>query len=315
MLRTNGGPSGAAPGDVAAGVSWFGGRMHGIDHHGLPESSGFMPESFPWRALQMGGETGQPVVMIHGFGYDPRARSTNNPHWPGPPVGAAGEAGSFPRWRRDLVPGGRPGLSFGWYSVPLGWRGVLGAWRAGRWNRYRLAWDLAAEAGQALAVMLRNLDGPVDLLCHSLGTRVVIKALMADTALPVGHVVLLNGAEFFKPARAVARANGHVRFVNLVVEADQVLSKLDRLFAPVRGNGPPIGLKGLGVSAPANWIDIPLDDMQAQLWGAGHGWHLQGDNPKKWADHWFTFRHEGNHGLIRAALDGQRLDPPPALGR
>ncbi len=31
---------------------------------------------------------------------------------------------------------------------------------------------------------------------------------------------------------------------------------------------------------------------------------VQGDNPKRWADHWFTYRHKGNHGLIRAALAG-----------
>ena len=279
------------------GVSFLDGRIHDVGPGGLPIGGGLAPTDFDWLKWRFRtGAEERPVVLVHGFDYDPSARSLDNPHWQG-----AEGLGSFARWRRDLAPGRAPVLGFGWYSVPAGLRGLLRAWWNRRWMRYRYAWDLAEEAGQALAVMLRRLGGPVDVLCHSLGSRVVIQALAADLALPVKNIVFMNGAEFRKPAAVCARENSHVRFVNLVVPADDVLAK------------PPIGLEGLGPGAPTNWTDIALDDPEVQLWGARHGWHLQGDNPKKWADHWFTFRHQGNHGLIRAALAGEPLDPPPSV--
>jgi len=288
------------------GVSFLDGRVHDVGSGGLPTGDGLAPADFDWLKLRFRiGATDRPVVLVHGFDYDPRARSLDNPHWQG-----AEGLGSFARWRRDLAPDRTPRLGFGWYSVPAGLLGVLAAWRHRRWNRYRYAWDLAAEAGQALSVMLRRLGGPVDVLCHSLGSRVVIEALTAGTAVPVQNVVFMNGAEFAVPAGLCARANSHIRFVNLVVVADEVLAKLDTAFAPVSGQGPPIGLEGLSPKAPDNWIDIALDHSEVQLWGASHGWHLQGDNPKKYADHWFTFRHAGNHGLIRAGLGGTPLEPP-----
>ncbi len=282
------------------GVSTRDGLAYHLDGHGEPKGIGVLPGMFPWRDLR--GDGGAPVVMVHGFGYDPWADSDDNPHYLHHT--GLGKTSTFGLWRRGLVPD-RTAIGLGWYSAPPGLRGVWRAWRHGRWNRYRYAWDLASEAGAVLAVMLRRLDGPVDVLCHSLGSRVLIEALEAERGLPVGNVVLMNGAEFAQPARLAAMANGHVRFVNLMVKADEVLAKLDTNFAPVCGQGPPIGLEGLGGACPENWTDIALDDPKTQTWGASHGWHLQGDNPKQYADHWFTYRHEGNRGLIRAALAGE----------
>ena len=289
---------------MIAGVSTRGGLAYYLDRDGRPEGLGVPPKMFPWRLLRRDPLGGVPVVLVHGFGYDPWARGDDNPHV----VGPLGQASTFGLWRRDLVPA-RAAIGLGWYSVPVGWRGLWGAWRHRRWNRYRWAWDLAEQAGTVLAVLLRRLDGPVDILCHSLGSRVVIAALGADTALPVKNVVFMNGAEFAVPAAFRARASRQVRFVNLVVKADDVLAKLDTAFAPVSRQGPPIGLAGLG-ARPNNWIDVALDDPQVQRWGATRGWHLAGDNPKQWADHWYTYRQPGNHGLIRAALNGDPLDPP-----
>ncbi len=253
------------------GISTRGGLVYYLDDHGQPEGLGVPPGMFPWTMLHGGGV---PVILVHGFGYDPWRDSDDNPHF----QSLLGKASTFGLWRRDLIPD-RASIGVGWYSVPLGWRGLLGAWRHGRWNRYRYAWDLAWEAGGVLAVMLRRLDGPVDVLCHSLGSRVVLAALAQESGLPIRNAVIMNGAEFAKPARIEAMANSKVRFVNLVVAADEVLAKLDTHFAPVSNQGPPIGLDGLSGAAPANWTDIRLDDPKTQAWGASRGWHLQGDNP------------------------------------
>ncbi len=288
------------------GVSTRRGMVYPIDRFGMPARTGASPGVFPWLGLCQEARGNVPVVLVHGFGYNPWQASDNNPHYH---ESGLGKTSTFGMWRRDLIPE-RAAIGFGWYSVPFGWRGLWGSVSNGRWNRYRYAWDLAWQAGRILSVMLRNLDGPVDILCHSLGSRVTLAALAQESSLPVRNIVLMNGAEFASSARIEAMANSHIRFINLVVKADEVLAKLGTHFAPGSYEELPIGLNGLSGDAPKNWTDIALDNPEVQDWGASHGWHLQGDNPKQYEDHWFTSKHKGNHGLISAALDGRELIPP-----
>jgi hypothetical protein len=284
------------------GVSWLGGELYLTTADSLPKKK---PIPKPWSIFDS-SEDRIPVVMVHGFRYDPRARSIDNPHW----HGRLGEAGSFVRWHRDLIPD-RPSLGFGWYSVPAGFGSVLRAWYHGRYNTYRWAYDLADEAGKALAQVILATDGPCDLLCHSLGSRVVLRALRAEASLPIENIVFMNGAELSDTAYLTALANLHIRFVNLVVDEDDVLSKLGSIFAPKGGlYASVIGRSGLDGETLSNWIDVVLDNPDVQVWGAEHGWALRGDNPDSIGDHHFTYCHEGNRGLIRAALDGEVLDPP-----
>jgi hypothetical protein len=289
------------------GVSIRDELVYHLDRNGMPKGAGWHKQAFPWLGLCQRARGTVPLILVHGFGYDPWAASDDNPHYLH--QSGFGKISTFGLWRRDLIPE-RAAIGFGWYSVPFGWRGLWGSIRHRRWNRYRWAWDLAWGAGGVMATMLRRMDGQVDVLCHSLGSRVVLAALAQESGLPVRNILFMNGAEFAKPARIEAMTNSHIRFVNLVVKEDDVLSKLDTHFAPVSGQGPPIGLDGLGGATPENWIDIALDDPEVQVWGASHGWHLQGDNPKQYADHWFTYKHKGNRGLIRAALDSEILNPP-----
>ena len=287
---------------MITGVSWFGNKLYATTADGLPKKK---PLKRPWSFLAS-PDVREPVIMVHGFRYDPRRRSVDNPHW----RGLLGEAGSFVRWQRDLIPD-RDYLGFGWYSVPAGYKSVLKAWIHGRYNTYRWAYDLADTAGQALTKVIFRIGGSCDLLCHSLGSRVVIRALRTGVPLSVKNVVFMNGAELSDIAYSAARANPHVRFVNLVVDEDDVLSKLGSVFAPKGGlHAPVIGRNGLDGRALDNWVDVVLDDPDVQIWGAKHGWALRGDNPDSIGDHWFTYQHKGNHGLIRAALDSTILDPP-----
>ena len=295
---------------INPGVSIRKGLVYTLDRNGMPKGTGVSPKVFPWLELYQQASGTVPIVIVHGFSYDPWKTSDDNPHYLY--QSGLGKISTFGRWRHDLVPN-RDVIGFGWYSVPINFRNLLRAWANCRAGCYRYSWDLAWEAGGILAVMLRNLNGPVDVLCHSLGSRVVLAALNQERGLPVRNVVFMNGAEFAKPARIEAMSNSHIRFVNLVVKADEVLAKLDTHFAPVSGQGLPIGLDGLGGAVPENWIDIALDDPEVQVWGASHGWHLQGDNPKEYADHWRTYKHKGNYGLICAALDSEILNPPHAV--
>lgn len=290
-----------------SGVSIRDGLVYHLDRFGMPKGIGVQPKTFPWLGLCQQARGTIPVILVHGFSYDPWVASDDNPHYLY--QSGLGKVSTFNLWRRDLIPK-RAVIGFGWYSVPINFRNLLRAWVNGRAGCYRYSWDLAWKAGGVLAVMLRNLDGQVDILCHSLGSRVILAALAQERGLPVRNVVFMNGAEFAKPARIEAMSNKHIRFVNLVVAADEILAKLDIKFAPVSGQGLPIGLNGLGGATPENWIDIALDDPKVQAWGANHGWNLQGDNPKQYADHWFTYKHKGNQGLIRAALGSEILNSP-----
>ena len=286
------------------GVSWLDGELYHITSEGLPRK---VPLKRPWTILTS-SEGRIPVIIIHGYRYDPRARSTDNPHYLC--QSSLGKISTFGLWRRDLIPD-RSSLGFGWYSVPAGFRAILQAWSHGRYNTYRWAYDLADDAGQALARVILAVGGPCDLLCHSLGSRVVIKALQTESSLPVRNVLFMNGAELSSVAYPTILANPHVRFVNLVVSEDDVLSKLGSVFAPKGGlYTPVIGRAGLDGKILGNWIDVVLDDPEVQIWGARNGWALRGDNPDSIGDHWFTYKHKGNRGLIRAALDGEILNPP-----
>lgn len=287
------------------GVSTRNGLAYHLDGHGRPKGMGVPPGMFPWNALpfscRIGSTGGPPVVLVHGFNYDPwQDNSDNNPHFMGP----MGEMSTFGLWRRDLM-GDRPSIGLGWYSVPMGWRGLLGAIWHSRWNRYRWAFDLAWEAGGVLGVLLRRLDGPVDVLCHSLGSRVVFAALAQETALPVRNLLVMNGAELAVDAERIARGNPHVRITNLVVRSDRILKNFGAVFAPKGGLYEyTLGQRPL-IDAPPNWHDIDLDHPPTQSWGRRCGWDLQGDNPDSRGDHWFTYKHPGNQGMIRAALAGR----------
>jgi pimeloyl-ACP methyl ester carboxylesterase len=233
---------------------------------------------------------------FHGFGFDPGAPlgHKNNP-----------QTVLFPLWGRMMA---RPIVGRGWYSVPPGAGRVLEAWRAMRpgrlsWNRYAHAWHMAADEGAALAEVLVLQGGPVDLICHSLGSRVVLEALRLG-APNVRRVILLDGAEHCRHAHVVAEARAEVRFLNVAVRADGVLQWLGGLLSPVLGYRATIGHRGLGPDAPANWLDITLDDPHCQAWGRARGWDVRGDSPKRFGDHWYSYRWPGNWPLYQAFLDG-----------
>ncbi len=244
---------------------------------------------------------GVPVVLVHGFHFDPEAADGDNPH-----------ERLFPFWRGLLA---RPTVAFGWYSCPGGLklpRTLWRAWRAHKVHHYHHAWALAAEAGAVLARILAAAPGPVDLLCHSLGSRVALAALIADPALPLRRLLILNGAAHVPQALTAAGGAPHVRVLNVVVPEDDVLDKLGARGSPGLGYRACIGRVGLGAAAPRNWIDIEPDAPAIQAWGRARGWDLAGDDPRAIGDHWHTYRHRGNWPLWRAFLAGDPLEGLPA---
>ena len=235
------------------------------------------------------------TILVHGFGYDPEAEDRDNP-----------ENYTFPRWR-DML--GDPGaVGYSWYSVPFGYAGLLNSWFSGRWNRYRHAWDLAQEEGYKLRYL--ELLSPVrgergDIVCHSLGSKVVLDALNTglDMSLYVGKVLIMGGAATSEYALRVAKKQPNIEFYSTVVREDDILHKLGR-FAP-GCTGAVIGQAGLGELAPENWVDIRMDNKYADVWAQQGFTGVSGDSPTSIADHWYVFENENNWPLYRAILKGE----------
>jgi len=143
--------------------------------------------------------------------------------------------------------------------------------------------------------------GPCDVLCHSLGSRVVNQALKWP-ATQVERVIYLNGADYAKNAREAAIKNPQVEFHNFTSRSDDVLSKLGRWAAP----GPSqdlVGNPGLTLPRPDNVTEYDLDDPRAKVWAMSKGWEgVAADNPDGYGDHWYTFENRKNWPVFRDIL-------------
>ena len=227
------------------------------------------------------------LILVHGFTYDPRTFGPNHP-----------EQHLYPRWRQ-MLPGSRNAIGFTWFSDP----GLWDAWRHGYLGRYKYAWYLTEQASDRLASAIAASQDKVDIVCHSLGSRVTMLALQRISN--VSRVLILNGAEYSTTGEAVALARPGVKFYNVVVPADDVLGTAAR-FAP----GPDwkfLGSHGL-VSAPLNWQDLRLDDegSLAQVRAKELGLPIPaGDNPHQVGDHRYSYENEDNWPIYRAIFSGE----------
>jgi len=246
-----------------------------------------------------------PVVAVHGFNYDPAAKG--GPHDPR-------------AWFEDMA--GlldRQVLGFAWYSCPMGLdlarpvysslmtaRSFVAAWLRGKPQPYRDAWLRAEEEAKRLAAFIAALPGPVDLVAHSLGTRLALLALPAVRSR-VRRVVFFNGAELAEDAGPRVVASSPAQFLNLVVTGDDVLKLLGAHFNG-DADAPCLGTAGLA-QPPANWRDLVLDDPATRDRARRlFGWTIRGDDPDDAWDHGETYRFAGNVDPVRAFLAGEGLD-------
>ena len=298
---------------------------------------------------------GPVVVMVHGFLFNPKERvfadppANANPH---------GRVYHFQQRAEDeeirehttgwplglgfaADDSGAAGLAvaFGWHSAP----GLAGSLLLHGQNHYARAYDYAGKSAWVLANVLVALAAhpalagrPIDLFCHSLGSRVVIRAiaLMADrltaaisrpmvdhpepdrlAAEPalgrLGRVILLGGAEYVVEAQLMLRRlialglPAGTAFYNVISRENQVLDLLAENFGPrTFGNSQVVGHDGLGgrASNPA-WIDLAIDSSALRLWmQVKRGQDVSGDQPGNVWDHWYYFTYRGNMRAYAAIL-------------
>ncbi len=225
-----------------------------------------------------------PVVLIHGYKYDPTASNEHNPH-----------TTIFRDWRKQLKD--FHVVDYGWFSVPFSLRNLLNAWSNGHYNTYRWAWELAKKESDNLVNVIKNV-GECNLIAHSLGTRVALQAIKKGAN--VHTALFFNGAEYSNTAANIAELS-QTKFHNMYVHEDDVLKKVGRFAPPFFGDDIFIGQAGLKIHLN-NWRDYHLDSKQTQLWGKERGYDLRGDNPDSIGDHWYSHTWLPNWELYRDIL-------------
>ncbi len=283
------------------------------------------------------------VVLVHGFQFDPARAYFSPPHHPkadnphcrlyhfeqhdqdiemryhstGWPYGLGMEPGD----------GGAKGLAigFGWDSDPSFWDHGLNPYVVAYDRAEVAAWHLVATLDQIATLLPKR---PIDLFCHSLGSRVVIRAIAqaADREAPdelkprlhaviaaLDRVILLAGAERVMEAQLMMRRLNHgllkaserakalfpkvPAFYNIVSRENDVLDKLAENFGPAApGSKQVVGHNGLEALDP-NWVDIQLDDSTVADWFLRRGYHVSGDNTSGLftvLDHWIHYTWRDN---------------------
>lgn len=275
------------------------------------------------------------TVLVHGFLFDPKMavsvhpRDTDNPHgrnfhfqeldpadqirehttsWPLGLAFAAEDAGES-----GLA------IAFGWQSQPGFATSLLRHFE----NFYSRAYQYAGETAHALVRTLQVLGETlpahrIDLFCHSLGSRVVVRALALaakhDPKLVgrIGRVIILGGAEYVVEAQLMVKRLGEIpdlrsppSIYNIVSRENDVLDKLGENFGPrTFGNSQVIGHNGLDRERPQGpWIDLQIDRAALAEWLAKtHRIRISGDQPDSIWDHWYYYTYAGNMDLYRRIL-------------
>ncbi len=238
----------------------------------------------------------QPVIFVHGYSFDP-SKADNDPC-----------VIVYRDWKLYLMD--RRTVEFTYYSAGGGWRALLKAWAAGYRNTYRWAYSrLAVDAVDRL-VETSKREGPCNVVCHSLGSRVVLEAAIRGAEFD--RVVILGGAEMVPQARIAARRSPNVQYLNVMSTTDDVLDLMAEHFTPGTARAA-IGHDGV-VGLP-NWRNAVLDDNEVQAWAWDtHEWTLNGDL-QGFGDHHVYYRWAGNWSLYKAFLDGDDLDDMPDKAR
>ena len=316
------------------------GRTEALDRPELPSEDGdlfhVISRQVTPRIAKLGSKP--VVVMVHGFLFDPRDTVADHPGDSDNPHSRLYHFHANPTDEvRDHTTGwphhlgfdaddetGKSGLAFafGWHSRP----GFASSLISHFQNFYARAYDNAEEAAWNLVCCLHVLDKllpkrkRIDLFCHSLGSRVIIRAIaqmakagMKDLLKRIDRAVILGGAEYVVEARLMLERLGgiglrdHIQFYNVVSRENDVLDKLGENFGPrTFGNSNVIGHNGLDVEDPRSigpcWLDLQIDGRDLAAWMKKRGFKVTGDNPDSIWDHWYYYTDHGNMALYRAIL-------------
>ncbi|MDX2102396.1 MAG: hypothetical protein SF002_07635 [Alphaproteobacteria bacterium] len=269
------------------------------------------------------------TILVHGFLFDPSEQEPDPSDPDDPRTGVFAVPGKERQPGESWLPifnvrdataaADAPLLCFCWTS--------RGAWARASWSNPYLypLFDLAPQAARALAGVIQALHAngiTIDILAHSLGTRVALKAMGyldgKTKASAVRRMVLLNGAEYSIDARdAIEGAATHV--FNLVNSNDAVLSTFaEQAAVPFRAQTMReswvIGYRG--VRPTETWIDIAMvptqtaqQKKQKAVFKALGQFTIESGPDSQRGPHWINYRAPENQRFIRMLLSDPGMSP------
>lgn len=276
-------------------------------------------------------DDGPVVVMAHGYDYDPQKiydpdsqDDAYNRVFANPSVSQRAQQESWlPIVGETDDQGGTPfdkAVAFCWTSS-----GSIGNFGSAGWsNSYQYAvFDLAIQAARSLALIvtaLQEAGATVDVLAHSLGTRLALQTLGLlagqDALEKVRRVVLLGGAEFSVDARDMS-VGGAYEVFNLVNRSDEVLTwGAEKMTDPYRiaETGPSRVIGRFGMARTDRWVDIQLDRRAADRredfdrWFAENfGTKLSPDGAGGRGRHWGYYMQPANRAFLKRLFADEEL--------
>lgn len=232
------------------------------------------------------------VVLIHGYRFQP-GRPAQCPHRHILSCAPEIKDGREISWPQHLALDGQQGL-----AIALGWPAGGSLWRA-----YRQA----ARAGAALSAFAEQFhqiapNRTLNVVAHSLGTRVALTALGLASPGRFGQMIFLCGAETRSLARKAmsSPAGQKVAVINVTSRENDLFDAAFEWLLHF-GRHWSIG-QGLGATLP-NWHDLWIDQRHSLQVLAQHGFPLTA--PSGRISHWSPYLRPGAFALYRAVLRGQ----------
>lgn len=256
-------------------------RLHNARHSFIPLIR---------RALRRPGPI---VIMLHGYKFAPH-HPVSCPHNHILSLDPNRCGWKVKSWPRALGFGeGQPdeglAIAFGWPARGSIWQACLSA--------DRTALQLA-ELLQILTDLAPNR--PLHILAHSLGARVVLRALPVCGSIPLGRVILLNGAEFGETARTAldSPAGAGSEIINVTSRENDLFDfLLERLVRP-----PKSGDRCLSQNLPdrANTLTLQLDHPDTVAGLNSAGFSLGPDSYR--VCHWSAYLRPGVFDVYKALI-------------
>lgn len=241
------------------------------------------------------------TIMTHGLRFSPFVPEKDpHTHILSLTPRACWKAVSWPRHLHLDRESAGLGIAFGWHAVgPL-----------------RQVATRAFAAGDALADLIayihqRRPDLCLNLIAHSLGARVVLRALSQAPAASVARVILMSGAEYRSVAdAAMDSAAGHsVQVLNVYSHENAVFDGLFRAAVPA----PKLTdwtLSG-GLRRRVGWCDLRADCSRTR--DLLHLYSVRTRAPVTRVCHWSTYLRPGLFRLYRRVLDPNEPELLPRL--